>query len=235
MPTVRVQEFARELDGGGTIPGDGTKVSLGLGRPTRATSQSLGGPYGSTDARAIEERTWVPSEQRMRMLRSAMGDAGFGRALLQHLEEYDSIQRSRAQCEEDGEDQLPMPTSMREAHARAADLSKEMRHSRGQAAAAASSSESTAAVAAALAATPPPPSLEEKAHPASGGCADHAAAGVRYISFPGPGASMPGASVSAAMRRKSPRSRSRGRRVVSGHLPAASGDQAASHALGTPR
>jgi len=122
--TVQVTEFARALDGGGTVPGDGSRVTLGLGRRLRVTSAPLicARPVGE---RPIEERAWVPSCERVRLLRAFMGDARYTAAWLRHREEVVRVARTRKQSnEEDLKDRLLMPTSFKEARQRAEALGR---------------------------------------------------------------------------------------------------------------
>lgn len=124
-PRVKVTEFARKLDGGGTVPFDGTLISLGLGRPKRATFAPLAKnrPY----AEPIEDRAWVPLSQRVRLLRRAMRDARYFRARAHARREALSIQRSREHSNAHDEDRQLMPTSLSEARQRALSLASEVR------------------------------------------------------------------------------------------------------------
>jgi len=122
---VSVTEFTREVNGGGTMPFDGTLLSLGLGRPTRLSSAPLAKscPYEGP----IEERAWVPLQQRVRLLRKAMGDARYFRAWSRSRREALRIKRSRRGSNEHNEDRQLMPTSLQEAQARALALAKEVK------------------------------------------------------------------------------------------------------------
>jgi len=122
--TITVQEYARLLDGGGTVPADGSSVTLGLGRPTAKRSAPLGRdrPRG---LRPIEERAWVPSIRRVHILRKAMGDAEFFGLWARRRWEVARIRRSRKRCNSDDTDKLFMPESLEEAEDRAAALHKD--------------------------------------------------------------------------------------------------------------
>lgn len=126
QPDVRLTEFSRMLDGGGTVPGDGSLVTLGLGKPLRVKSVPLA---LARDARAerIEERVWVPPEQRSRLLRKAMGDARYFRAWARRRREVMRIKGSRRRSNDTMEHQQLMPSSLEEARRRAIALSKEVR------------------------------------------------------------------------------------------------------------
>jgi len=122
--TVQVAEFARTLDGGGTVPGDGSKVTLGLGRQLRVSAAPLVARRPAGEA-PIEERAWVPSCERVRLLRASMGDARYTAAWLRHREEVVRMARTRKQSnEEDPKDRLLMPTSFKEARQRAEALGR---------------------------------------------------------------------------------------------------------------
>jgi len=123
-PVVKVTEFTRCLDGGGTIPGDGSKVTLGLGKPHRQLTVPLapGQGKGSTP---IEERAWLPTYQRVRLLRAAMGDAKYFNTWQRHRRDWHYICKSRQESNADRQDQLLMPTSYAEACKRAKALARE--------------------------------------------------------------------------------------------------------------
>lgn len=122
--TVQVAEFARTLDGGGTVPGDGSKVTLGLGRQLRVSAAPLVARRPAGEA-PIEERAWVPSCERVRLLRASMGDARYTAAWLRHREEVVRTARTRKQSnEEDPKDRLLMPTTFKEARQRAEALGR---------------------------------------------------------------------------------------------------------------
>mmetsp|Transcript_54876 Transcript_54876/g.117764 ORF Transcript_54876/g.117764 Transcript_54876/m.117764 type:complete len:257 (-) Transcript_54876:187-957(-) len=123
-PTVRVTEFKRVLDGGGTVPGDGTMVTLGLGQPLRMGVEPLAAPRRPDD-RPVEERVWLPNRDRIRILRASMGDARFFVAWARHRRELKKIRRSRQLSNSDGKDCQLMPVSIKDARERALQLSKE--------------------------------------------------------------------------------------------------------------
>jgi len=119
--TVSVTEFARLLDGGGTVPGDGTRVTLGLGSPVRRRTAPLAAPRGFR-RRPIEETAYVPCRERVRMLRKSMGDAGFFGAWARQRWEVARVLRSRRESAGDEKDHSMMPSSLEEARERALQL-----------------------------------------------------------------------------------------------------------------
>mmetsp|Transcript_61020 Transcript_61020/g.145398 ORF Transcript_61020/g.145398 Transcript_61020/m.145398 type:complete len:319 (-) Transcript_61020:22-978(-) len=121
---VSVTEFARRLDGGGTIPGDGSKVTLGLGKPLKRTTVTLPGDRHK-GGKPIEERAWLPTEQRIRLLRAAMGDARYFKAWVQHRKDWHQICNSRREENTHFQDRAYMPSSLAEAKQRAKALAKE--------------------------------------------------------------------------------------------------------------
>jgi len=125
---VRVQEYARRLDGGGTVPGDGSKLTMGLGRLVRATWAPLQPAAARGVARPpVEETAWVPSNERVKLLRQAMGEVAFLQAWLRHRREVVQIRRSRALAKKDPEEQHFMPSSLAEAQTKAKALHLELR------------------------------------------------------------------------------------------------------------
>jgi len=97
---VRVVEYSRQLDGGGTVPQDSCKVALGLGTPLRSLLVPLAeAPLPGRPP--IEERAWVPGPLRERLLRRAMGTPRFIKAWLRHRREVLQIWRSRREARED--------------------------------------------------------------------------------------------------------------------------------------
>lgn len=124
--TVRVQEYSRELDGGDTVPGDGSKVSLGLGKPTRVSYAKLAEPRRAGQA-PIEAKAWVPSRERQRVLRASMGEKRYLRAWLRHRREVVQMLCSRHETNKDGKDIVLMATSLQQARMQAQALSREVR------------------------------------------------------------------------------------------------------------
>lgn len=118
--TIVVTEFARLLDGGGTVPGDGTKVTLGLGHPVRRTFAPLAIQH--SPKRRIEESAWVPTQKRVRLLRKSMGDAHYFGAWARRRWEVARIRRLRHESTLDPKDQTLMPSTFKEAHERALEL-----------------------------------------------------------------------------------------------------------------
>lgn len=104
---VHVQEYRRRLDGGSTVPGDGCRVSLGLGQKSRSSYQPLANAPGLGKT-CIEESAWVPGPQRERLLRKAMGHARYFKSWLRHRREVVQILRSRKESMADGNDRFLM-------------------------------------------------------------------------------------------------------------------------------
>lgn len=105
---VRVEEFRRRLDGGGTVPQDPCMVSLGLGKKVRSSVAVLA-RAPPTGRQPIEERLWVPGRRRERLLRRAMGTQKYLKVWLRHRRQVLHIRRSRRQAKEDGKDRYFMP------------------------------------------------------------------------------------------------------------------------------
>lgn len=122
---VRVEEYARVLDGGCTVPGDGSKVSLGLGKKIRSSTARLASapPPGQ---QPVEERTWVPEQDRVRMLIKSQGLQEYLKTWLRHRREVIQATRLRQEAKEDPVDKVFMP-GPGEAHERALELSAEVR------------------------------------------------------------------------------------------------------------
>jgi len=134
QPKIRVTEFTRMLDGGGTVPGDNSIITLGLGRAFRAQTTPLAPPHlsGQPPAPPIEESAWVPPKQRERLLRRAMGDGLFFRLWSRRRREVLRIRASRRQSNSTAEDQQLMPISIEEANMRAKVLAHEVLQQRQQ-------------------------------------------------------------------------------------------------------
>jgi len=128
QPKIRVTEFKRVLDGGGTIPGDGTHLTLGLGRALRTQTAPLAPPRLSSQPRPppIEETAWVSPKQRERLLRRAMGDGPYFRVWSRRRREVLRIKASRRQSNSTSEDEELMPTSVEQASMRAEALAREV-------------------------------------------------------------------------------------------------------------
>lgn len=122
---VRVTEYSRELDGGCTIPGDGTRVTLGLGRAVGTVTVPLCGRR--RDQRPVEDRAWVPSRERVRLMRASMGDACFYAKWGRCRWEISRTLKARRRSRKSWEDVEMMPRSLGEALQVARKLSKEAR------------------------------------------------------------------------------------------------------------
>jgi len=133
---IRVTEFKRVLDGGGTVPGDGTHITLGLGRPLSAQTAPLAPPRLAGQPPPpppIEESAWVPPKQRERLLRQAMGDGRYFRAWSRCQKEVRRIKAARQQSNSTAEDQELMPISLQQASMRAEALAHEVQPQQQQA------------------------------------------------------------------------------------------------------
>jgi len=124
---IAVTEFSRRLDGGSTVPGDGTIVTLGLGRPVRQSICPLA-PQPPFNRLPIEERAWLTPTQRVRILKAAMGENRFFGAWVQHKSETRKIRRNREESNRTQSDVSYMPTSMAIALERAAKAAAEAAH-----------------------------------------------------------------------------------------------------------
>lgn len=118
LGTVRITEFSRALDGGCGVPADGSIISLGLGKPLRQVLERLAGDRQAGKA-AIEETRWVPEPQRVKLLRKAMGEARFYRALRPYRHETRRLLAAREVSKRDEKDKQLMPESFVEALSRA--------------------------------------------------------------------------------------------------------------------
>jgi len=126
--TANLLEFSRTLDGGGTIPGDGTVLTLGLGKLLRTRRAPLLNRKSSDLRRPIEERAWVSPARRAKLLRASMGDSRFFAAWVRgYRREAVQIRASRKECNSHDKDRLLMPVSFEDARERALELSKEVR------------------------------------------------------------------------------------------------------------
>jgi len=128
QPQIHVTEFKRVLDGGATVPGDGTHITLGLGRPLRSQTVPLAPPRLADQPPQvpIEESAWVQPKQRERLLRRAMGDGRYFRAWSRRRIEVRRIKASRQESNSTAVDQELMPTSFQEAWMRAEALAHEV-------------------------------------------------------------------------------------------------------------
>lgn len=120
-PEVRITEYSRKLDGGGTVPTDGSLVTVGLGKPVRLVQAPLARPR----TRPEEDVVWLPSRTRVHLLRKSMGDARYYRAWARHRWEMSKIRRLREQSKSDDADRLLMPTSAEQARKRAVELARQ--------------------------------------------------------------------------------------------------------------
>lgn len=122
--TVRVTEYSRVLGGGCGVPADGTMISLGLGKPLRRALEQLAGDR-EAGKKPIEETRWVPQAQRVKILRTAMGEAFFYRALRPFRHEIRRLLSDRDVSKRDDKDKLFMPESFAEARSRARQVQEE--------------------------------------------------------------------------------------------------------------
>lgn len=117
--TVEAIEFSRRLDGGDTVPGDHTIVCLGLGEVVNTKEIPLAETPPKGRPR-IEDRAWVPSSERVKLLRKAMGDNRFFVHWQKHRRLTRKVITGRKETNKDSVDFEFMPSSLREAQDRAA-------------------------------------------------------------------------------------------------------------------
>eukprot|EP00927_Polykrikos_kofoidii_P065944 TRINITY_DN61635_c0_g1_i1.p1 TRINITY_DN61635_c0_g1~~TRINITY_DN61635_c0_g1_i1.p1 ORF type:complete len:404 (-),score=35.87 TRINITY_DN61635_c0_g1_i1:152-1363(-) len=124
---VKVTEFTRALDGGGTVPSDGTFVTLGLGKFVRTSWAPLASaPARAIARKTIEEKVWVPSRDRVILLRQAMGDARYFGRWVKCRCETRRVVREREESNASPKDFSLMPESYEEARSRGLRLAEEM-------------------------------------------------------------------------------------------------------------
>jgi len=121
---VHAVEFSRHLDGGDTIPGDGTIVTLGLGKKVGVSTVPLASQPPKRRA-PVEERAWLTSSKRAQVLRKSMGDKSFFGAWQHHKSMTRKIIRERAETQRSPGDVSYMPASLVEARVRAARFAAE--------------------------------------------------------------------------------------------------------------
>lgn len=115
---VEVAEYTRCLNQE-TVPGDGTLVTMGLGRLHRRTSAALAPGTPAPDKPPVEESAWLTSAERVKVLRKSMGDKHFFGAWVHARRSTMRISAERLRSRADGADQAPMPGSLDEARIRA--------------------------------------------------------------------------------------------------------------------
>lgn len=123
--SVDVAEFTRRLNRD-TMPGDGTTVTMGLGRLYRRTSTALGPGSPPPNKAPVEERAWLTSAQRVQVLRKDMGDKRFFGAWASCRRETLRLKAARCKSRAEKTDFRAMPTSFKEARARADRLAAEV-------------------------------------------------------------------------------------------------------------
>ncbi|CAK0903216.1 unnamed protein product [Prorocentrum cordatum] len=128
--TVRVREYSRELDGprGCAVPADGSLVSLRLGRLKGRREAPLAAPRGAL--LPIEDVAYVPSRDRVRLLRRSMGDHRFHVAWARGRWEMARDRRLRDERRADAGERTLMPRP-EDAHERAVRLAEEVGARRG--------------------------------------------------------------------------------------------------------
>jgi hypothetical protein len=122
---VNVTEFSRRL-GGDVVPGDGTIVTMSLGKPVARTTIPLAAEP-SPGRPSIEERAWVPCHERVKLLKKAMGAKRYFASWHRHRYLIQQIRASRKRTNADKVDFQYMPTSLREAQERAKKISSEVK------------------------------------------------------------------------------------------------------------
>lgn len=124
---VRVQEFRRVLDGGCTVPGDGSRVTLGLGKPLRRVKYAPLAECPPPTRPPVEERAWVPEMNRVSILRKAMGDRRFFGGWGKRRWDIARVLKSRDEANKSERDKTLMPQSVQEARSRGARFAAEVR------------------------------------------------------------------------------------------------------------
>lgn len=112
-----VYEYTRQLCGGQGVPGDGSLVSLGLGKQARQITAAL--PEDKPKKGPVEETAWVPSNDRVTLLKASMGAAAYIKAISRHTHDIAAIHERRQSTNSDEKDRALMPRSMDDARQRA--------------------------------------------------------------------------------------------------------------------
>eukprot|EP00930_Biecheleria_cincta_P004679 TRINITY_DN10559_c0_g1_i1.p1 TRINITY_DN10559_c0_g1~~TRINITY_DN10559_c0_g1_i1.p1 ORF type:complete len:329 (+),score=53.18 TRINITY_DN10559_c0_g1_i1:215-1201(+) len=119
--SVQVCSFSRRLGGGDAVPFDGSVIALGLGSLVERSESRLASSGVMSD-----QISWMPAEQREKVLADAMGGERFARARAQQGPELQQLLERRQSSKQDGKDMSLMPTSWKEALDRASQLSAEV-------------------------------------------------------------------------------------------------------------
>lgn len=122
---VEVAEYTRCVNRD-TIPGDGSYVTMGLGRLHRRTSMALAPGTPPLGKLPVEEAAWLTSAERVRALRKCMGDKRFFGAWVHVRRSTIRTCNGRLESRADRTDQAPMPCTLEEAQMRAQCLASEV-------------------------------------------------------------------------------------------------------------
>lgn len=120
---VEVLEHARLLGGGCGVPSDGSVVALGLGELIKECKDPL---WFADDDAPMAEAAFVPLEQRIKLLKAAMGEASFYKEKKAHTKEANLLKKERELSAYSQEDWEQMPRGLEEALERAQALATEM-------------------------------------------------------------------------------------------------------------
>lgn len=121
--TVHILEYTRQLGGGGGVPNDGSYVTLGLGKCAGTATEPLAEERPGK-RKLDDDAPWLPSPRRARLLRASMGTVKYRRQSQAHLKEMKVLQLERRRALRDPVDWLPMPSSMKAARRRGAEVAK---------------------------------------------------------------------------------------------------------------
>lgn len=120
---VEVLEHARLLGGGCGVPSDGSVVALGLGELIKECKDPL---WFADDDAPMAEAAFVPLEQRIKLLKAAMGEASFYKEKKAYSKEANLLKKERELSAYSQEDWEQMPRGLEEALERAQALANEM-------------------------------------------------------------------------------------------------------------
>jgi len=122
--SVEVTEYSKAI-GHDSVPGDGTDLAVGLGRPTW---NGLAHLSFARRAKRVDECAYLTIEQRAQQLKESMGHTRYQKAVTRHCRETAQVMQWRKEAVEDSKEppQL-MPTSYREARDRALKVAAEAR------------------------------------------------------------------------------------------------------------
>jgi len=120
---VDVQEFTRQLGGGGGVPSDGTWVTLGLGKALGTTQEPIVDDDPEVESK---EASYIPMVQRIRLLKQSMGLETFQEERKTEKPTMEKLLRLRTQTVDEDADWENMASDIDQALARAEKLAKEV-------------------------------------------------------------------------------------------------------------